>query len=172
MKIRSVALGFALASALVSTAAQANWRFTRWGMTLDQVLAAGQSVKARGVADDPGQNVGDLHQLATGETSEAGLDVEVQFYFTPGGKSLQLVRYEALNNVACVDVEAALVRYYGEGKVEDVEDTVDDGKGKSLSYTLHMRNWSGADGDDIQFSHAMYHGKPLNVCIWTFKPKG
>ena len=170
MKFRIARAAIAAAALLVSAAAQANWRFTNWGMSVDQVVATGKGVKAQAIADVQDDRVGDLQRLAVGETRDAGIDVQVQFYFTSGTKRLAMIRYQALTNTDCGDVENAAVRQYGAGKVRDADAQIDNGKSDPITYTEHTRDWTGPGGDSINFMHAMYHGKSLKVCTWVFKP--
>lgn len=170
MKFRLMGAAVAAAALTVSVAAQANWRFTSWGMSVDQVVAAGKGSKVQAIADAEDDRVGDFQRLAVGEIKDAGVDMQVQFYFTPGTKRLAMIRYQPLSEMDCADLEAAAVRQYGAGKASDADQQIDTGKGEKMTYTEHSRDWTGPGGDSIGFMHAMYHGKSLKVCTWVFKP--
>ncbi len=170
MKIRTIASAVGLASLVLPGTAQANWRFTQWGNSVDQVVKAGKAAQVEAIADRDGDRVGELQRLAVGEVSEGGINVQVQFYFTPDGKSLELIRYEPVEKTACVDVEAITVKLYGPGKLHDDVEPMDDSKGGTFNVTFHMRDWSGPGGDKVGFMHALIAGQPTNVCTWTFEP--
>ena len=169
MKFRLMSGAIAAALLISSVTAQANWRFTSWGMSVDQVVAAGKAAKVQAIADVKDDRVGDLQRLAVGETRDAGIDVQVQFYFTSGTKRLAMIRYQSIAEMDCADVETAAVRQFGAGKVSDKDAQIDTGKGETLTYTEHSRDWTGPGGDTMGFMHAMYKGRSLTVCTWVFQ---
>ena len=170
MKLRFMTSAVAAAMLLTSVAAQADWRFTRWGMSVAQVVSAGEAAETHAISDLKKDRVNDLQRLAEGNVTEAGVALVAEFYFTPDTQRLAMVRYRPAKDLACEDQEAAAVKQYGQGKAADTDANIVDDKGGTLTYTDHHREWVGSGGDSIAFSHAMYHGRSLQVCTWVIQP--
>lgn len=161
----------ALACLALPGAAQANWKYSRWGMSLDQLLAASPRTVHR-VADVPDERVGSLQRLATGEVNEGGTRFQVQFYFTPEGKSLQLVRYEPAEKMTCTDEALVAAKLFGKGKVTDTVENTDVGEGQKVDITYRSTAWTGTQGDEVQFMDTFAFKSSLDVCTFTFQQAG
>lgn len=170
MKIRNLAAAAALAALLVPGMAQANWKTTKWGQSVDQVVKGGKAFKVRKIADVEKDRVGEKRRLAVGEVTEGGVKFQVEFYFTPDGKSLQLVRYEPVKPMNCFDQEKHAVMLYGEGKPHDEVEQIDGGNGQKFDVNFHMRDWVGDGGDVVGTLHALIGTETTDVCTWTFEP--
>jgi hypothetical protein len=103
---------FALAGIVAATlpaAAGADWRFTKWRMSVEEVMQQGRSADLEQIKDDPDDRVGSLQRLALGKSTEAGIAVRVEFYFDPAGDGLQMVRFAPLKPMSCFEIEKALI---------------------------------------------------------------
>lgn len=109
----------ALAAALLTlpTAAHADWSFTRWGMSPDQVIKAAKG-KAQPMAGGPGDRVMDMDPRATGGPfSFEGRAYMANFYFDlDGGRGLRVVRLNLLDQGQCDALGAELEKRYGASK--------------------------------------------------------
>jgi len=92
-------------------AAQADWQFTKWGMTLDQVLTASKGAVHK-VPYDHGKNVWDIDRGAEGTLSQAGIAYRTEFYFDSRG-TLQIVRQTPADLSQCPAVQKAAEAKYG-----------------------------------------------------------
>ena len=164
-------LALAGAAALtLPTAAGADWRFTKWGMPVEDVVELGRTTGVKEIADAPEDRVGSLQRLAIGKSTEAGIPVRVEYYFDPAGDGLQMVRFAPLKPMACFDIEKALVAEFGNGRTSSSEHEIDDGRGGSLTFTMAKREWGGKGKDQIGFQHAMKDDESLDVCPWFIEP--
>lgn len=170
MKFRNLVAAAAMAALLVPGVAQANWKTTKWGQSVDDVVKAGKQFKVKRIADVEKDRVGNKQRLAVGEVTEGGVKFQVQFYFTPDGKSLQLVRYEPVEKMNCFDQEKLAVKLYGEGKPHDEVEKIDGGNGQMFDVNFHMRDWVGDGGDMVGTLHALIGTETTDVCTWTFEP--
>ena len=164
-------LGIAGLTALcLPAAAGADWRFTKWAMPLDEVVRGGKSLQVGEIEDDPDERLGSLQRLAQGESTEAGIEVRVYFYFSARAKQLQLIRFAPKTKISCFDIEKALVAEHGQGKAKSSEQELDDGRGGKVHFTMQQRKWGGGSKDLIGFEHAMSGKTSLDVCPWYVKP--
>ena len=170
MKYKIVTLA-ALACLALPGAAQANWKYSRWGMSVDQVIAASPGTVHR-IADIEKDRVDELQRLAVGEVTEGGTKFQVQFYFSPGGTNLQLVRYEPAEKMTCTDEGVVIAKLLGNGKVTDTVESTDLGDGKKVDITYRTATWTGTQGDEVQFMEARAFDQSLDVCTFTFQRAG
>ena len=170
MKYKTVTLA-ALACLTLPGTAQANWKYTSWGMSLDQVVAASPRTVRR-IADVSKDRVDDLQRLAVGEVTEGGTKFQVQFYFSPGGTNLQLVRYEPAEKMTCTDEGVVIAKMLGNGKVTETVESTDVGDGKKVDITYRTATWTGTQGDEVQFMEARAFNQSLDVCTFTFQRAG
>jgi hypothetical protein len=164
---------FALAGIVAATlpaAAGADWRFTKWGMSVEEVMQQGRSADLEQIKDDPDDRVGSLQRLALGKSTEAGIAVRVEFYFDPAGDGLQMVRFAPLKPMSCFEIEKALIAEHGKGQTKSNEHEIDNGRGGTLTFTMASREWGGKGKDKIGFQHAMKGEESLDVCPWFVEP--
>lgn len=170
MKFKAVTLA-ALACLALPGTAQANFKYSTWGMSVDQVLAAAPRTVHR-IADVQKDRVDDLQRLAVGEITEGDTRFQIQFYFDPGGKGLQLVRYEPVQKMTCTNEGAAIRGMLGKGGESDTVESTDVGEGNKVDITYHFSVWTGTQGDKVQFMETFAFGQSLDVCTFTFEPPG
>ena len=96
----------------------------------------------------------------------------MQFYFSPGGTNLQLVRYEPFEKMTCTDEIAVAARIFGTGTVKDTVENTDIGEGRKVDITYHITVWTGTQGDRVQFMEAFAFNRSLDICTFTFEPAG
>lgn len=159
-----------VAALTLPAAAGADWRFTEWGMSVEDVVQVGRGAAVRKIADSPDDRVGSLQRLALGKSTEAGIPVRAEFYFDPEGDGLQMVRFAPAKPMSCFAIEAALVAEHGKGRASSSEQEIDDGRGGSLTFTMAKREWGGKGKDLIGFQHAMKGEQSLDVCPWFIEP--
>ena len=170
MKYKAVTLAALVCLALPGTAL-ANWKYSTWGMSVDQVLAAAPKSVHR-IADLEKDRVDDLQRLAVGEITEGGTRFQIQFYFSPSGKGLQLIRYEPVEKMTCADEGAVATGFLGQGRHSESVESTDVGEGKMVDITYKYTAWTGSQGDKVQFMDVYAFGKSLDVCTFTFEPMG
>jgi len=97
--------------------ALASWQYTRWGMTLSQVIAAsrGSAFAYQGTADE--QVGGKLRLLAAAKYHSGSIDFKVRFYFDRDG-ALNLISLTP-NPYDCSALQSALEDKYGEPDRKD-----------------------------------------------------
>lgn len=101
--------GVALAAPAV---AHADWEWTRWGMTVDSVVAGSGGAVSR-VEGRPGDRVHDFDLKATGEIVRYGIRLNAQFYFDPAGASLKVIRLSVIDFADCDRLKQAVRRDLG-----------------------------------------------------------
>jgi len=74
--------------------ADADWQYTRWGMTLEEVVAASGGA-AQPHAKDPKKNTSKVDTLATAPYEAAGFIFRARFLFSRGEPKLARVDLEA-----------------------------------------------------------------------------
>lgn len=104
-----LAAGIALAAPAV---AHADWEWTRWGMTVDGVIAGSDGAVGR-VEGRPGQRVHGYDLKATGEIDRYGIRLNAQFYFDPAGQSLKVIRLSVIDFADCDRLKRAVRRDLG-----------------------------------------------------------
>jgi len=145
--------------ALASFNASGDWQYTRWGMTVDEVIreSKGAAVRAN---KDGGEN---YRTLATASYTSSGrggdrFTFKVEFRFPNDTKRLRRVELGAVDGKRCTEIGWSLNDVYG--KPEKVED-----------YGLvHVTIWrSEKSGNMVSFSH-LFKGQPTETCLIHYKP--
>ncbi len=108
---RTLLIG-ALATALgFTTAAQADWQYTRWGMTVDEVVAAGAGQVTQGF--DAGSSSENQKTLASAPYNAGGRAYTAKFAFDLDGKLME-VNLHPVDVAECDDLFHDLRAAYGE----------------------------------------------------------
>ena len=108
--MRPLALG--LAALLVASPALADWQYTRWGMTPQQVVAAsGGKVALLPEAERP--RVPPLVTAARGEFADGALLLRTVFSFAIAGGGLECVTYGVRRREDDEAFKALLIRRFG-----------------------------------------------------------
>lgn len=102
-----------LALSLAASPAHADWSFTKWGMSPEQVIkSAGPT--ARPATGDYGDRVMTFDRRAAAQVKYEGRSYTAEFYFDlDGGRGLRLVRLNLLDQTQCDALGAALEKRYG-----------------------------------------------------------
>jgi opacity protein-like surface antigen len=112
-RFQLIILASAMLAIGLSSAASADWAYTHWGMSPEQVAAAsGGSVKVLGVGKQTRDEADHWVLAAQGSTVQDGLNLGVGFTFDTRTNGLKCVMYNALGNDVAT-LKAALVRRYG-----------------------------------------------------------
>lgn len=136
--VRSLVLAAGLLAA--PTLAHADWQWTRWDMTSDQVIAASKGALTR-QAPRPGARVHGWEMLANGQVEYEGFRFNSEFFFDADGKALKVVRLTLADVNECAALEKRMRKLYGE--------PVD----KSLSMgSLQMKSLMWADDGKQNFA--------------------
>ena len=133
----------ASALACSSVPAAADWQYTQWGMTLDQVRAA--SGDAARPNPDRALDAGSLKAALTAPYQGASLPFTAVFYFDPAGR-LKLVALNPVGEIACPVIVQALGANHGmpEGEADMVHAT-----------TLR---WDDVENDNLIVYQDLGHG--------------
>ena len=95
----------------LATPAYADWQYTQWGMTPEEVIAAadGQASSAIGLRGDQvrGQELG-----AEGTYSASGMEFKTQFYFSPLSGGLSAIRLHPKTPGSCGELEREISGIY------------------------------------------------------------
>jgi hypothetical protein len=108
------ALHLALAGALLAVAAgpaAADWYYTRWGMTPEEVVAASNGAVRLGPPPE-GKTYQNLTGRALGTFRGAGANFHAFFHFDANG-GLAKVALERIDGAACAELHAVLQRDLG-----------------------------------------------------------
>lgn len=126
---RAFAVMAAVAALAAPAAAHADWEWTRWGMSADEVVAASGGRVSRSTAG-PDHRVHGWDRLAEGVIDYDGVAVNAQFYFDPAGRSLHVVRLLVSDFRNCDRLKAAVARRLGPPTSSDGPlEWRDDGRG-------------------------------------------
>lgn len=153
-----------LMSLALATPAWADWDWTRWTMSDDQVIAAsgGRVKAARGGKD---QQIDSWDLRAEGQIQQDGLNFRAQFYFDARGKALHVVRLTLLDFGDCLKLAKLMVARHGPSPTDYSNNMdLDDGP-----YTVI--NWEWPDdghGDVISLTQAPPHGNFEGLCIMAY----
>ena len=97
---------------LIAPVAQADWQYTHWGMTPEQVVAASRG-KAQLVPQKDRPQGMPMLTAATGEYQDGPLPLRVTFQFNVASNGLACVSYGVNNHDNDEAFKAALVKRYG-----------------------------------------------------------
>ena len=106
----------ALAVILRPLSAYGDWQYTRWGMTVDEVVAASAGV-ARAYPKDPQKSYQGFDNLAAAPYEASGFSFMARFMFSPDDGRLTGVDLDVANS-QCADLEVALRSRYGVAESE------------------------------------------------------
>lgn len=137
----------ALALVAVSTPSLADWQYTKWDMTAEQVIAASGGT-AKAARDEKGKRIGKERRLAAGEVTVKDTKLPVDFYFE--NNKLRRIRYDLGLEDGCAAKEELFLAAYGpaEPKLDTTEFP-----GRNLVYGKNRtRTWPMPDGDKFEFS--------------------
>lgn len=110
--MRSVSWLAGLSVLAVAPPAHADWQYTRWGMTPEQVVAA-SSGKATLLPAGQRPRMPPLETVATGEFEDAALTLRTAFSFNTDGGGLACVFYGLTGRDGADAFKALLVSRYG-----------------------------------------------------------
>jgi hypothetical protein len=109
-----IAVAVVFASAGRPSPALADWEYTKWGMTPEQVAGASKgAVKIIPQAQRKRIEEAKMESGAEGTFSDGELKLHVAFSFDTGGSGLNAVGYDALDPAQNELLKAWLVRKYG-----------------------------------------------------------
>lgn len=94
----------------VAEPAQADWQYTKWGMTPDQVVAASKGTAELGSGEMSAQ--GDAKKGATGRYAAGDYQFSVNFWFN--GTGLSAVSLSLRNDAQCLALQRDLLAKYGD----------------------------------------------------------
>lgn len=151
MSRRLATLALCAAAALGATPAHADWSFTNWGMSPDQVIKASRG-RVSAEAGKPGDRVLKFDLRAAGIVSFKGRKYVAQFYFDEdGGTGLRFVRMSPVDQSQCDALKADLVKSYGPASARTWTD------------------WKQPNGDTIGYSDPY---KSLNFpCYFSYSKR-
>lgn len=145
--LQGVLAAFAI---LLPAPAAADWQYTRWGMTQQQVMAASKGAARQNpnLVADTGTHRNERALLAA-PYSAGRLSFRAQFFFDNGQQKLVKVRLVLTAGADCTDVRAELMNLYGQplsraaGVVVRWQDT-------KRRNTVTLANW-GSGGCNLEY---------------------
>jgi hypothetical protein len=96
----------------ISRPAVADWRFTKWGMTPEQVVAASQG-KVHMLPPNLRPRVPRLETVAAGDFKDNELDLETRYAFSAAGGGLACVFYAVASKDDNEAFKASLTKQFG-----------------------------------------------------------
>jgi hypothetical protein len=112
-RLQRIIIASATLATGLSSAASADWAYTHWGMSPEQVAAAsGGSVKVLDVGKQTRDDADHWVLAAQGSFVEGALNLDVGFTFDTRTNGLKCVMYNATGDDVA-NLKAALVRRYG-----------------------------------------------------------
>lgn len=102
----------AIAALLIGPAAHADWQYTKWGMTPEQVVAASGG-KAALLPSARRPRIPPLETAASGEFQDGVLELRTAFSFNTDGSGLACVSYGLMSHDADQAFKASLINRYG-----------------------------------------------------------
>ena len=144
-----------LAAVLFAAPAAADWQYTRWGMTPQQVTAASRGVAKTNPAEvsDTGTHRSERALLA-GPYSAARMSFRAVFYFGNADKKLSKVHLILQGGADCTDVRAELMNLYGP-PLSQAAGVVTRWRDTKRRNTVTLANWGGG-GCNLEY-------EPLDV---------
>lgn len=166
MRTRSVLIAAVVLG--VSGPAQAEWEFARWGMSVDDVVAASNGVAAK-VKKDRAKRVWDFDRLAAGSWEEDGIDYELSFYFDSKEKTLKLVDLVP-KETDCDRVIANYAAKYGAPRSGHKAVEVEGGRPPLVTST---HEWNHPEsGDLLQITDVSVKEYQIRYCKVLVQPSG
>jgi hypothetical protein len=107
---KAMATGW-LAMAIISPA-MADWRFTRWGMTPEQVVAASQG-KVHLLPTGRRPRMPPLETIAEGDLTDSGLDLQTRYSFNTTSGGLECVFYAVASKDKNDAFQGSLLKEFG-----------------------------------------------------------
>lgn len=132
---------------LCATPALADWQYTRWGMSLEEVLAASNGTVSA-VKDEKSKRVRKLPRLAVGTAKEGDVTFHVEFFFED--KKLRLISYAPTEGMDCEGEEAFLLKHFG--AATPTETVRDFPGGNRVLLKARERIWRMPSGDKMMFN--------------------
>ncbi|HQV04889.1 MULTISPECIES: hypothetical protein [unclassified Novosphingobium] len=163
---------FALPLLAFATPAAADWQYTRWGMPLDEVIAA-SSGKATLVPEEKGKRIRKLQRLAIGSVTEGKAEFQVEFYFDK--KKLKLIRYVPTSKISCGEEEQLLIEQFGPAEPSTMQfqfTTMNKAVGKSRKL-----KWAYPVENQLTFSTLWFEREDMpgikteQICTAVIEPK-
>jgi hypothetical protein len=136
-----------LALAALPTPALADWQYTHWGMSVDEVIAASNG-SAQEIKDRKGDRVRKMPRLIVGTTKEGETAFAVEFYFED--KKLRLIRYAPTGTMDCAAEEAFLLDRFG--PAEPIEKIIEFRDKNLVLLRSRDRVWALPGGDQMNFN--------------------
>lgn len=144
----------ATALLLAATPALANWGATGWGMTPADVIAAVPGAVA--TAQDKGNDVRGMHQLAAAQYQDGDVAMNATFLFDPDTNGLAFVGLTLNDYSQCDAYKAVLIARYGKGKPTDM---------KLGDLSMGKLDWvDHASGDRLMFSFIRRADQSYSIC--------
>jgi hypothetical protein len=124
--------------------AHADWSFTRWGMTPEQVIAASRG-KATAATGGYGDRIRNMDFRATGGPFTFDKRVyRANFYFDiDGGRGLRVVRLELLDQSQCDALGAGLEKRYGASSNPNHGEWIDKATGDTIFFSKSYKSIAG-----------------------------
>ena len=131
----------------IPSPALADWQYTRWGMTVDEVITASNGTATK-VKDNKDLRVLKMPRLAVSQTTDSEAVFKVEFYFKD--KKLALIRYEPSAEMDCPAEEEFFLNRFG---AAEPNDTTQEFRNKNLVLLKsRTRIWTMPSGDSLQFN--------------------
>lgn len=167
-------IGWAVASLVaVSSGALADWQYSRWGMSVDQVVAASGGT-AQPVRDNKDKRIEKKKRLVFGEVTIGTTKFPVDFYFEEN--KLRLIRYDLGLNDGCAEKEELFLEAFGAAEPE-LSTTPFPGRNLILGKT-RIRSWTTASGDTLKYKVIWFERPDLPsikskaICMVAVTPPG
>ena len=97
---------------LIAPAARADWQYTHWGMTPEQLVAASKG-KVKLVPEKDRPRLGPLVTAAEGEYQAGALNLHTVFMFDSASNGLACVAFGVYNDIYDDALKAALIKQFG-----------------------------------------------------------
>lgn len=112
MRLPWIGLACSLASVAIGPGARADWQYTHWGMTPEQVVAASGG-KATLLAERQRRRLPPFMTAATGTFQDGALALSTSFTFDIASSGLRCVFYGVMDAKDNAALEAALTARFG-----------------------------------------------------------